>query len=238
MGSAIAVTLQAPPPERAALFETLAAEIMAVTTGPDSGLRPWKYTVHDGTDGSRIFRGGVGSSVVIDTEGRLWRARSLEDFQTTYTITPSSCEIDKLTPDYREMREYLPRPDMLKDAQSRSPRESLMMSDDPYRYESFAPLVGNTFRIEFTDGFIDLRLEEVTALPPPRRKSSEGDPVPATDVAARQQPFTVLFRGPVKPRLRQYTYRMTEPSFAEPLDIFIVPVSGDQEGHVYQAVFS
>src|SRR5258708_38488870 len=64
MGSAIAVTLQAPPPERAALFETLAAEIMAVTTGPHSGRRPWKYTVHDGTDGSRSFRGGVWSSGV------------------------------------------------------------------------------------------------------------------------------------------------------------------------------
>jgi hypothetical protein len=112
------------------------------------------------------------------------------------------------------------------------------MSDDPYRYEAFAPLVGSTFRIEFTDGSIDLRLDEVTALPPPRRKSSAGDPVPATDVATRQQPFTVLFRGPVKPRLPQHTYRMTEPSFPEPLDIFIVPVSVDGDGHVYQAVFS
>src|SRR5258708_33444754 len=115
MGSAIAVTLQAPPPERAALFETLAAEIMAVTTGPDSGLRPWKYTVHDGTDGSRIFRGGVGSSVVIDTEGRLWRARSLEGFPTTYTITPNSCEIDKLTPHYPAKREEMAPPDLVKD---------------------------------------------------------------------------------------------------------------------------
>ena len=106
---AIAITLQAPLHERAALFERLTTEIATVTTAPDSGLRPWKCTVHDGTDGSRIFRGGVGASLVIDTEGRLWRARSLEDFQTTYTITPTSCDIDTLTPDYREMREYLPR---------------------------------------------------------------------------------------------------------------------------------
>ena len=121
--SAIAATLQAPLCERATLFEALTAEIAAVTTAPDSGFKPWTCTVHDGTDGSRIFRGGVGASVVIDPEGRLWRARSLEDFQTTYVITPTSCEIDTLTPDYREMREYLPldsRGDMLKDAQSRS----------------------------------------------------------------------------------------------------------------------
>jgi hypothetical protein len=105
---AIAVTLQAPPSERAALFERLANEIAAVTTVSGSGLRPWVCSVHDGTDGSRIFRGGVGASLVIDPDGRLWRARSLEDFQTTYIITPTSCEIDTLTPDYREMREYLP----------------------------------------------------------------------------------------------------------------------------------
>jgi len=105
---AIAVTLLAPPRERAALFEKLTAEIAAVTTAPDSGMKPWVRSVHDGTDGSRIFRGGVGSSVVIDPAGRLWRARSYEDFQTTYTITPTSCEIDTLTPVYTEMSEYLP----------------------------------------------------------------------------------------------------------------------------------
>jgi hypothetical protein len=105
---AIAVTLQAPPSERAALFQKLTAEIAAVTTAPDSGMRSWRCSVHEGTDGSRIFRGGEGSSVVIDTAGRLWRARSYEDFQTTYTITATSCEIDTLTPVYTEMREYLP----------------------------------------------------------------------------------------------------------------------------------
>jgi hypothetical protein len=106
---AIAATLKAPAPERSVLFEKLTKEIAAVTTAPGSGLRPWTCSVHDGTDGSRIFRGGVGSSLVIDPEGRLWRARNVEDFQTTYTITANSCEIDTLTPDYREMQEYLPR---------------------------------------------------------------------------------------------------------------------------------
>lgn len=109
LSKAITVTLQASPRVRARLFEQLTAEIASITTAPDSGLRPWTCTVHNGTDGSRIFRGGVGSSVVIDTEGRLWRARTLEDFQTTYVITPTSCEIDTLTPDYQSMREYLPR---------------------------------------------------------------------------------------------------------------------------------
>lgn len=71
--------------------------------------RPWTCTVYTGTDGSRIFRGGVGHSLVIDPEGRLWRARSYEDFETTYTFPEGGCEIDTLTPLYGQMREYLPR---------------------------------------------------------------------------------------------------------------------------------
>jgi hypothetical protein len=106
---AIGLALRACPPERAELFERLTGEIEALTTVPDSGLRPWTRSVHTGTDGSRIFRGTEGSSLVIDPTGRLWRARSYEDFATTYTITPTSCEIATLAPLYAEMREYVRR---------------------------------------------------------------------------------------------------------------------------------
>lgn len=71
--------------------------------------RPWTCTVYTGTDGSRIFRGGIGHSLVIDPEGRLWRARSYEDFETTFTFPEGGGEIDTLTPLYGQMREYLPR---------------------------------------------------------------------------------------------------------------------------------
>ena len=107
-GEAIAATLRAPPPQRAALLEALLDEI-ATACSQESGLRQWMYAAYDGADGSRVFRGGVGLSLVVDPQGRLWRARSYEDFDTTYTITPTSCEIDTLTPKYAAMREYLPR---------------------------------------------------------------------------------------------------------------------------------
>jgi hypothetical protein len=105
---AIAATLLALPPARAALFERLTSDIEAITTAPDSGWKPWTRTVFTGTDGSRIFRGGVGFSVVIDPRGRIWRAANHEDFATTFTITPTTCEIETLTPKYEQMREYLP----------------------------------------------------------------------------------------------------------------------------------
>lgn len=67
--------------------------------------RPWTCQIYTGTDRSRIFRGGIGHSLVIDTNGRLWRGRSYEDFETTYRFTDVTCEIGTLTPLYEQMRE-------------------------------------------------------------------------------------------------------------------------------------
>ena len=84
----------------------------------------------------------------------------------------------------------------------RSPKESALMSDDRFRHELFTPLIGSTFRIQFTDGVIDLRLEEVTPLPAPRYLTPSGEvPVPET-VHARRSPFTLSFRGPRNVQLR------------------------------------
>ena len=71
--------------------------------------RPWTCTVYAGTDGSTVFRGGVGHSLVIDPTGRLWRARSYEDFETTHVETATTFEIATLKPLYAQMVEYLPR---------------------------------------------------------------------------------------------------------------------------------
>lgn len=108
LGEAIAEVLRLPPAQRAECFARRVGEIAAWVAAhhPD---RPWTCAVHRGTDGSHVFRGGVGHSLVIDPEGRLWRARSYEDFETTYEITPQTCTIATLTPLYAQMREYLPR---------------------------------------------------------------------------------------------------------------------------------
>ena len=109
LSKAIAITLQAHTQDRAELFELLMREIVSIVSTPNSGMKPWTCFVHEGTDGSRIFRGGIGTSIVIDPEGRLWRARTHEDFETTYTITATSCEIATMTPNYSLMREYVIR---------------------------------------------------------------------------------------------------------------------------------
>lgn len=108
LGRAIFETLRAPAGDRARLFEQFVREIECYMAAHPVE-RPWICVVYTGTEGSRIFRGGVGHSLVIDPDGRLWRARSYEDFETTYAFTGGRCEIATLTPRFDQMREYLPR---------------------------------------------------------------------------------------------------------------------------------
>ncbi len=108
LSEAIARTLRAAAGERSALFKVLVEEIVVfMAQHPEE--RPWTCTVYTGTDGSTIFRGGVGHSLVVDPQGRLWRARSYEDFETTYSLHDGTCDIATLTPLYRQMLEYVPR---------------------------------------------------------------------------------------------------------------------------------
>jgi len=108
LARAIGETLAAPAGDRAHLFAQRVGEIERfMAAHPEE--RPWTCTVYTGTDGSHIFRGGVGHSLVIDPGGRLWRARSYEDFETTYGCTEGTYSIATLTPRFEQMREYRPR---------------------------------------------------------------------------------------------------------------------------------
>jgi hypothetical protein len=100
---AIATTLGVEPQDREALFTELLTEIQTFMAAHPQE-RPWTFTKFVGTDGSRIFRGGVGHSLVIDPDGVMWRARSYEDFDTEYAITETECRITALTPRYEGMR--------------------------------------------------------------------------------------------------------------------------------------
>lgn len=103
--NAIAQTLMVDPGDRMPCFEALLEEIESfMATQLDA--RPWTCKNYWGTDGSRIFRGGVGHSLVIDRAGRVWRGRSYEDFDTTFRQVGNIYEIASLSPIYEQMREY------------------------------------------------------------------------------------------------------------------------------------
>jgi uncharacterized protein DUF6916 len=49
--------------------------------------------------------------------------------------------------------------------------------------------------------------------------------------------FSAFFKGPGDPRLPQQVYRFSHDQMGE-FDIFLVPISGDQNGYRYEAVFN
>lgn len=91
--------------------------------------------------------------------------------------------------------------------------------------ETFAPLVGEAFELRAADGSLDATLVEATGT---------GD-APAPELRA---PFSLLWEGPLAPRLQQGLHEVHHAAFAEPLVIFLVPVEQTETGTRYQAVFS
>ena len=87
--------------------------------------------------------------------------------------------------------------------------------------EAFAENLNSKFRITFEAGVIELELIEVVE----------------TKATARQQQFSLFFRGPLEYFLQQATYRMEHERLGE-IDLFIVPVGREADGFRYEAVFN
>lgn len=95
---------------------------------------------------------------------------------------------------------------------------------DKLTIESFAPHVGTSFWLHAGDRRIELRLIRAAKV-----MESEA-------VRLHRTPFSLFFLGPVL--LPQRIYRLNHDAFAEPMDIFLVPIAGDAAGFTYEAVFT
>ena len=85
----------------------------------------------------------------------------------------------------------------------------------------FEQAVGSVFTVAIGDRPVSLELTAVR------------------QIAASPRPgggFTLTFKGPRDIMLPQAIYRLTGDAIAD--DIFIVPISGDATGYVYEAVFN
>ena len=91
--------------------------------------------------------------------------------------------------------------------------------------EAFAELVGERFAVTTAP---------MANLPAASEQPTE---LELTEVSGRDPGFALTFRGPATPRLPQATYRFARPGEA-PRDIFIVPVAGDGEKTLYEAIFT
>jgi Domain of unknown function (DUF6916) len=95
---------------------------------------------------------------------------------------------------------------------------------DQLTIESFEPLVGTSFWLHENGHKVELRLTRAA-------KVMESE-------AARLQrtAFSLFFVAPVL--VPQRTYRLTHDAFAEPLDIFLVPVAKQGDAYTVEAVFT
>ena len=97
---------------------------------------------------------------------------------------------------------------------------------DQLTIETFEPLVGSTFWVEFPNGAkVELRLQRAA-------KVMESE-------AARldRHPFSLFFVGPKSYLLQQHTYRVSHETLGT-LEIFLVPVGTHGETYEYEAVFA
>ena len=86
----------------------------------------------------------------------------------------------------------------------------------------FASRLGSTFRIQADTEWVDATLIVAT----PLGEAAEG----------RRAPFSIVFRGPLNPALRQQIYRVAHEGIGE-FELFLVPIGPDREGMRYEAVF-
>lgn len=99
---------------------------------------------------------------------------------------------------------------------------------DTLSMETFKSHVGESFRIAFTDGEIELTLILATPI-------TAGEPEPDP---AKRSPFSLTFRGgPVDRFLPQRIYELEHPELGS-LPIFLVPLGPDGEGMRYEAIFT
>jgi hypothetical protein len=93
--------------------------------------------------------------------------------------------------------------------------------------ESFEPLINTSFwAYPKADTRVELRLVSAQKV-----MESEAARLP-------RNPFSLYFFGPASFRLEQATYAIKHDAFPEPLPIFLVPVGSENEGYLYEAVFT
>ena len=95
---------------------------------------------------------------------------------------------------------------------------------DQLTIESFEPLVGTSFWLHHNGHKVELRLTGAARV------------MESQAARLKRTPFSLFFLGPLL--LPQQIYHLTHDAFADPLDIFLVPVGNEGNGYAFEAVFT
>ena len=99
------------------------------------------------------------------------------------------------------------------------------MTNTRMDFDTFLPLLHQTFRLAVDSGPVDLELVDCSKLPD------------HTGPGRKREPFSLLFRGPASPVHPQRIYTVEHQQIG-PLEIFLVPVARTAAGIEYQAIFN
>ena len=96
-------------------------------------------------------------------------------------------------------------------------------------YDTFARRAGERFDVTVTDGpALPMVLAEATEGTEPGGRGPDGQ---------ERLQFSLVFRGPSAPVLRQGSYGLAHAELGE-LELFLVPLGPDSEGMRYEAAFA
>ena len=95
---------------------------------------------------------------------------------------------------------------------------------DTLTIESFEPLVGTSFWIHEKGHRIELRLTRAAKV------------MESQAARLKRTAFSLFFLAPIM--IPQQIYNVTHESFAEPLNIFLVPVAKEGDAYTVEAVFT
>ena len=97
---------------------------------------------------------------------------------------------------------------------------------DKLKSTDFSPYLGQTFHVSFeSESLPSVELIEVTELSSERGESGQ------------RRPFSLVFRGPQTPILRQRIYEIEHQEMGA-LGLFLVPIGPDEKGMRYESVFT
>jgi len=97
------------------------------------------------------------------------------------------------------------------------------MADGQLTEASFNENLNTKFSITLDEQVVELELVEIK----PYRKESDSS----------MERFSIYFEGPAQPQLAQQTYQMDHELMGR-VEIFIVPIAGDEKVVRYEAVFN
>jgi hypothetical protein len=96
-------------------------------------------------------------------------------------------------------------------------------------YDHFARRAGERFDVAVTDGpALAMVLAEATESTEAGGRGPDGQ---------ERRQFSLVFRGPAEPVLRQGSYGLSHQELGE-LELFLVPIGPDAEGMRYEAAFA